>query len=69
MVISGSSRLSISDFKLHLNGREVKMVEHCKYLGIIIDCDIKWQNHIDYLYNKLIKFVSIFYKIITTSQL
>jgi len=41
------------------------MVEHCKYLGIIIDCDLKWQNRIDYLYNKLIKFVSIFYQIRT----
>jgi len=60
-----SSQLSTSDFKLYLYRREVKMVEHCKYLGIIIDCDLRWQNHIDYLYNNLIKFVSIFYKIRT----
>ena len=27
-----------------------------------IDSDLKWQDHIDYIYNKLIKFTSIFYK-------
>jgi len=25
--------------------------------------DLKWQDHINYVYNKLIKFTSIFYKI------
>jgi len=33
------------------------------YLGIFIDSNLSWENHIDYIYNKIIKFVVIFYKI------
>jgi len=31
--------------------------------AILIDSDLKWQDHTNYVYNKLIKFTSIFYKI------
>ena len=48
---------------LHINGKAIQNVNCCKYLGI--DNDLKWKTHIDYIYNKLIKFVSIFYKIRT----
>ena len=50
---------------LHINGKAIQNVTCCKYLGIMIDNDLKWKKHIDYVYNKLIKFVSIFYKIRT----
>jgi len=40
----------------------LNIVECCKYLGILIDSDLKWQDHINNIYNKLIKFTSIFYK-------
>ena len=43
----------------------MNIVECCKYLGILIDSDLKWQDHINYVYNKLIKFISIFYNIRT----
>ena len=33
------------------------------YLGIFINSNLSWENHIDYIYNKIIKFVGIFYKI------
>ena len=33
------------------------------HLGITIDCSLKWCDHISYIYNKLVKFTSIFYKI------
>jgi len=48
-------------FKLYINSKEIEHVECCKYLGIFIDSDLKWQDHINYVYNKLIKFTSIFY--------
>ena len=41
----------------------VQNTESCKYLGIFIDCDLKWHTHINYIHNKLLKFTSIFYKI------
>ena len=43
--------------------RRIQRVESCKYLGILIDSDLKWRYHIDYVYSKLVKFISIFYKI------
>jgi len=48
---------------LQINGQVIQNVKCCKYLGILIDNDLKWRDHIDYVYNKLIKFVSIFYKL------
>ena len=38
-------------------------VFNCKYLGIIIDDQLKWVPHIDNIYNKIIRFSSIFYKL------
>ena len=54
-----------SAFELYINGKIIKKVECCKYLGILIDSDLTWQKHINYIYNKLVKFTSIFYKIRT----
>ena len=34
-----------------------------KYLGVIIDEKLTWSNHIDYVYNKQIKFVGIAYRL------
>ena len=39
------------------------MVNSCKYLGLVIDDKLRWDDHIKYIYKKLIKFVSIFYKL------
>jgi len=41
----------------------IKNVNCSKYLGVMIDNKLTWQHHIDYVYNKLLKFTSIFYKI------
>ena len=38
-------------------------VDKCKYLGVMIDCDLKWQTHIDLVYSRLLKFTGIFYKL------
>jgi len=38
-------------------------VDSCKYLGVIIDSDLTWKTHIDFVYSKLLKFTSIFYKL------
>jgi len=40
-----------------------KRVDHFKYLGVVIDTNFKWTAHIEYVYQKLIKYVSIFYKL------
>jgi len=38
-------------------------------LLVYIDSDLSWQHHIDFIYNKIIKFTSIFYKIRNMSSL
>ena len=48
---------------VHLDGIKLQKVNCCKYLGIFIDSNMKRSEHIDYIYNKLIKFVGIFYKL------
>ena len=42
--------------------RELIVVD--RYLRVIIDCELKWKEHIEYIYKKkLIKYSSIFYKL------
>jgi len=48
---------------LYINNKVIQNMTSCKYLGILIDTDLKWKKHIKYIYKKLIKFVSIFNKI------
>ena len=48
---------------LSLGNAILKQVSCCKYLGIIIDNNLTWLEHINYIYNKILKFTSVFYKI------
>ena len=57
------NKISFSNYDLCLNGVKLNRVKITKYLGVIIDEDLNWQEHILYVKNKLIKFCSIFYKL------
>ena len=48
---------------LLINNQCITKVSSCKYLGIEIDECLKWDIHIDFVYKKLLKFTSIFYKV------
>jgi Reverse transcriptase (RNA-dependent DNA polymerase) len=48
---------------LFINNQRIAKVASCKYLGVIIDESLKWNEHIEYICKKLIKFTSIFYKL------
>jgi len=57
-------RLDLSiDFNLQLNGTAIHKVKSCRYLGIIIDDELKWSEHIEHIYSSLLKYVGIFYKL------
>ena len=43
--------------------QRVKKVKSCRYLGLIIDDELKWSEHIDTIYSCLLKYVGIFYKL------
>jgi len=42
---------------------KIKKVSNCRYLGVIVDDELKWTEHIDYIHSKLLKYTSIFYKL------
>ena len=50
-------------YDLSINSTKLIRVNSTKYLGVYIDEDLTWQNHILYIINKLVKFCSIFYKL------
>ena len=37
-------------------------------MGIVIDSDLLWKSHTDYLFRKLLKFTGIFYKLRSRAQ-
>ena len=57
---SGADKLKI---QLKIGDAVLHQVEHSKYLGVVIDANLSWQQHVEYIYKKIIKFTSIFYKI------
>ena len=57
---SSEEKLCIS---LNIGNTVLQQVEFSKYLGVYIDSDLSWQHHVDFIYNKIIKYTSIFYKI------
>jgi len=61
--VFGTKQRITTQLKLYISGKEIQTTESCKYLGIFIDCELKWQTHIYYVHNELLKFTGIFYKI------
>jgi len=60
MVFHSAKQANIS---VKLNATPIAEVTNCQYLGLYIDDKLNWTYHIDYIYNKLLKFVGIFYKL------
>jgi len=42
---------------------EIEEAHTCKYLGVYLDDQLNWKHHIDYIYEKLVKFTGIFYRL------
>ena len=40
---------SMMPFKLILNNYEIRRVKKTKYLGMIVDDSLTWEDHIDYI--------------------
>jgi len=60
--VFGASSEEKSRINLNIVNPVLQQVEFSKYLGVYIDSDLSWQHHVDFIYNKIIKFTSIFNK-------
>ena len=47
------------DFNYQLHGMPLCIVDHCKYLGITIQSDLKWSNHIHNITTKANRTLSL----------
>jgi len=61
--VFGCRNVDTAIVHLHISNHSLKHVRSCKYLGVIIDDELSWKEHIHNLYNILLKFIRIFYKI------
>ena len=50
---------------ININGCTINEVSSCRYLGLMIDDELKWTVHINHVYKSIIKFTNIFYKLRT----
>ena len=50
-------------FKININNYCIKQVSEMKYLGVILDNNLNWHNHIQYVCTKLAKAAGIIYKV------
>jgi len=49
--------------RIVMNGVDLSRVQSCKYLGVFIDDELKFDVHVQHVNRKLIKFVGMFYKL------
>jgi hypothetical protein len=62
-VFTPSKTMVDYEFDVKVENIQIQKVEFCKYLGIIIDENLKWSLQIESIYKKLVKYVGIFYKL------
>lgn len=61
--ITNINRPNFQKIDIDKNGTDIKEVEHTKYLGIIIDKNLKWNEHIAYLTKRVRKLIHKFYQL------
>ena len=56
---------------INIQGTKINRVENTKYLGIIFDSHMTWNEHCEYIYNKTKYLIFVFYKskLMTTDTL
>ena len=63
LLLFGNISASNNNQQIYLNGSYVSYVEHAKFLGVIIDTNMNFKNHINYVTNKIAKHAGILYRI------
>ena len=50
-------------FQVKIGSKEVKEVKSCRFLGVIVDNELKWKEHISHICNKVAKSIGILSKL------
>ena len=62
-MLVGKKRTKITNFRLYVDHYPIELKNSIKYLGINLDRELSWENHIDYLAKKLSKVCGMIYKL------
>ena len=57
------ARIKTSDIEVVMQNKSINCVTSTKFLGIIIDNKLKWNEHITYVKNKISKVIDVLYKV------
>ena len=49
--------------KLSINNQEIKRVSYTKFLGVLLDENLSWKEHIKYPENKIAKSIGLIYRV------
>lgn len=60
-VVMNFGRCAINN--IELSDKKLKLMKHCKYLGIYVDKDLKFKEHIQKIEKKLAKFSGLIFKV------
>lgn len=52
-----------NNLDIRINQEKINRVSNCKYLGLIFDCNMKWEEHIKYIVSKTKYLTFVFYKL------
>lgn len=62
MIFSMKGKRAKPNRNLYINNRQLKRVEYTKFLGVIIDDKLSWNEHVKYIKNKMSKGIGILCK-------
>ena len=54
-----NKRIDESAIHISVDGKEIKKCNSVKFLGIYIDCDLTWKNHINYISCKISRVIGV----------
>ena len=63
MLITNKKKINDCDFKVEINKTKLKKCSSYKYLGVMIDDQLDWKSHINYICAKVTKVCGVFAKL------
>uniref|UniRef100_A0A8C6NYB4 Reverse transcriptase domain-containing protein n=1 Tax=Nothobranchius furzeri TaxID=105023 RepID=A0A8C6NYB4_NOTFU len=62
-MIFGNKKVKNGDFKLTISDTEIERVSEIKFLGVVIDSNLSWKHHLNYIKGKIAKSLGLLYKL------